>query len=291
MRHTIENEFLKVEGDTAVGELRGIVSKKTGKDYLWTGDPKYWEFCSPMLFPIVCSATDDTVVVDGVKYDMPKHGFVRMSEFALSEKTADSMTFELRDSAETMKMYPFKFIMRFRYKLRGNAVINEIEIENVDDKTIYFSTGGHPALMCPFNKGEAFEDYYLEFDQSETLDTVIFDGQYLDGTKRFLVDEKQIRMDYEKVLRDTLVLNNYRSEGLSLRSKKSDNYIRMNIEGFPWVGIWTDAGKKAPFICVEPWYGIPDVKGFCGEMKDKKGIVALEAGETFSCQFTIEVFE
>jgi len=290
MRYTIENEFLKAEADTAVGELRGIMSKKTGKDYLWKGDPKHWAYCAPMLFPIVCAATDDIVKVDGVEYNMPKHGFVRSSEFTLVEHTADTMVFELRDSAETLKMYPFKFILRFRYKLRGNAVVSELEVENIDNQTIYFSAGGHPALMCPFNQDEAFSDYYLEFDENETLDTAGFDGMYLNGSRKFLVGEKRIPMDYA-ALTETLILNNYRSEGISLRSKKSDNYVRMNIKGFPWVGIWTITDPGAPYICVEPWYGIPDVSGFRGEMKDKKGIVALEAGKTFSCCYTIEVFE
>ena len=291
MRHTIENEFLKIEADTKVGELRGIASKKTGKDYLWKGDPTYWAYCAPMLFPIVCAAMDDTIRVDGVAYDMPKHGFVRQSEFNLVEHTSDSMVFELRESAETLKIYPFKFILRFRYKLRGNAVISEIEVENTDDKTIYFSTGGHPALTCPFNPGEAYTDYFLEFDQNETLDTVLFKESYLNGSKPYLVDERRIPLSHDALRGTTLVFNNYRSEGITLRSSKSNNYVRMNIQGFPWVGIWTQTDPDAPYICVEPWYGIPDVYGFKGELKDKKNILSLDAGKTFSCAYTIEVFE
>jgi len=291
MRHTIENEFLTAVADTKVGELRGVKSKKTGKDYLWVGDPKYWQYCAPMLFPIVCAAMDDEIRVDGEVYSITKHGFIRANEFTLTEKTADSMTFELRENAETLQMYPFKFILRFRYKLRGNKVVSELEVENVNDKTMYFSAGGHPALMCPFNEGEAFDDYYLEFDEKETLDTALFKEQYLYGAKPFLVNENRIPLSHDLLRGTTLVLNDYRSESVTLRSKKSDNYVKMNIAGFPWVGFWTQTDPDAPYICVEPWYGIPDVYGYKGELKDKKAIVSLDAGKTFSFAYTMEIFE
>jgi len=291
MRYTMENEFLTVEADTLVGELRGIKSKKTGKDYLWTGDPKYWAYCAPVLFPIVCAAMDDEIKVDGVVHTITKHGFVRANEFALVEHTKDTMVFELRETPETLKMYPFNFVLRFVYKLRGNKVITTVEVENVNDRVMYFSAGGHPALNCPFNPEEAFTDYYLEFDEKETLDTALFDGPYLDGTKRCLVNESVIPMNHDTFRGTTLIFNNYRSAGVNLRSRKSDNYIRMNIEGFPWVGFWTMTDPDAPYICVEPWHGIPDVTGYKGELKDKKGIVTLEAGKTFTCTYTIEVYE
>ena len=291
MRYTMENEFLTVEADTMAGELRAVKSKKSGKDYLWTGDPKYWAYCAPPLFPIVCAAMDDEIRVDGQVYNISKHGFVRANEFALVEHTKDTMVFELRETPETLKMYPYNFILRFIYKLRGSKVYTTLEAENVNDRVMHFSIGGHPALNCPFNPGEAYGDYYLEFDEKETLDAALFDGPYLNGTKRYLVNENKIPMNHDALRGTTLIFANYRSAGITLRSSKSDNNVRMNIDGFPYVGIWTMTDPDAPYICVEPWYGIPDITGYKGELSDKKGVVTLEAGKSFACTYSIEVNE
>ena len=35
------------------------------------------------------------------------------------------------------------------------------------------------------------------------------------------------------------------------------------------VGIWSPVQKNAPSICLEPWLGRCDNKGFTGELKDK----------------------
>jgi len=291
MRYTIENEFLTAAADTVVGEIRGLRSKKTGKDYMWIGDPEYWERVAPVLFPVCCSATDNQIIVDDKTYPMPKHGFVRQSTFTVTSQTADSLTFELRESEETLKMYPYKFCLRFRYTLKGSSLVSEIEVENTNDEAMYFSVGGHPALMCPFNKNEAFGDYFLEFSERETLDTALLDGQYLNGSKPYIINETRLNLAYGVFEHDALIFNNYRSDKIFLRSRKSENYLSMTIGGYPWLGIWTVHRPDAPFVCVEPWHGIPDVTGFRGELKDKKSIVSLEAGKTFACGYTIEVHE
>ena len=52
MIQTIENEFLIVQINDTGAELVSLKSKKTGIEYLWQGDAKYWKGRSPVLFPI-----------------------------------------------------------------------------------------------------------------------------------------------------------------------------------------------------------------------------------------------
>jgi len=291
MRYTIENEFLTVTADTAAGELRGIKSKKSGKEYLWTGDEKFWFNSAPMLFPIIGAVTDDTLRIDGKEYQITKHGFVRQSTFTLVKHTADTMVFELRESEATLKMYPYKFCLRFRYILRGTAVESIIEVVNTDDKKIYFAAGGHPALMCPFNKDETFEDYYLEFSEPETLDKVVLEGPYRKGTAPFLNNERRVHMQYGLFEHDALIVNRFKSDSICLRSSKSDNYVSFSLTGFPWLGIWSKHLPDTPFVCIEPWDGVPDAYDFKGEFKDKHGIISLDVHKTYSIGYTIEVHE
>lgn len=77
------------------------------------------------------------------------------------EKTNERIVFELVYSEETLKVYPYKFLLKITYTLVENGVITGYTVENKDDKTIYFSIGAHPAFMCPMVAREIINDYYL----------------------------------------------------------------------------------------------------------------------------------
>ena len=47
------------------------------------------------------------------------------------------------------------------------------------------------------------------------------------------------------------------------------------------LGLWTPAGKRAGFICIEPWCGSDDYDDDSGIFKEKKGIQILE-GKKFA---------
>ncbi|MFP3326394.1 aldose 1-epimerase family protein, partial [Planococcus sp. SIMBA_160] len=67
--------------------------------------------------------------------------------------------------------------------------------------------------------------------------------------------------------------------------------VEIDLSGFPFVGIWSpyDQEKRtmAPFVCIEPWYGIADMEGTNGQYKEKFGIQTLEKNETFRAAYTI----
>ena len=55
--------------------------------------------------------------------------------------------------------------------------------------------------------------------------------------------------------------------------------------GFPYLGIWTM--PNAPYVCIEPWYGLPSTKGQDADLKTKEGILSLEPEKTFQCLYKI----
>ena len=66
--------------------------------------------------------------------------------------------------------------------------------------------------------------------------------------------------------------------------------LKVKSEGFPFYGIWSPS-DEAPFVCLEPWYGRIDDRGFDGDITQKKGIQKLECKETFHACYTIEMTE
>ena len=93
MLQILENDFLKISSSIAGGELYSIKSKKTNTEYLWNGNPEYWKYHAPILFPIVGKVIDVKYRVDGKTYELPQHGLARTSEFTLVSKTDNEVIF------------------------------------------------------------------------------------------------------------------------------------------------------------------------------------------------------
>lgn len=288
--HTLENSTIKIKASTCGGELHNLILKENEIEYLWNRDPKYWKYSSPILFPIVGKVTNSKIIVDGKSYEIPPHGIGRISDYEVTEKTEDSITFELKYSNETLKMYPFKFSLKIKYTLIENGVKVTYIVTNLDDKTMYFSIGGHPAFLCPIGEDEKFTDYYLEFNKKETADIMgITEDGFFDKTSRkpYLNNENIIDITDDLFVKDnTIVFDTLKSNVVSLKSKVSNKSVTMDFDGFPYMAFWSKA-TGSPFVCIEPWYGHGDFYDFNGEFKDKDGVRSLDVNDSFECSYTI----
>lgn len=118
----LENNDLKSMVRSKGAELLLLQEIKDGNDYLWNGDPSWWEFCSPILFPIVGKVKNGKYKVYGNVYELPQYGLGRISEFELANKTTDTVSFKLRYSDETLKVYTYKFELTVSYVLTSRSV-------------------------------------------------------------------------------------------------------------------------------------------------------------------------
>nr|WP_253295574.1 hypothetical protein [Roseburia sp. MSJ-14] len=53
MKYELKNEQLTVGFETKGAEMISLRGNKSGKEYLWNADAKFWGRHSPVLFPIV----------------------------------------------------------------------------------------------------------------------------------------------------------------------------------------------------------------------------------------------
>jgi galactose mutarotase-like enzyme len=69
--------------------------------------------------------------------------------------------------------------------------------------------------------------------------------------------------------------------------------LKVSLEDFPFVGIWSpyfsETKSMAPFVCIEPWYGIADLKNSTNVFKDKLGVNKIEVGEEFNASYKITI--
>ncbi|EJM2938639.1 aldose 1-epimerase family protein [Listeria monocytogenes] len=286
----LENEVLLVEMKTAGAELTRIFHKDTGLEYLWNADSKFWGRHSPVLFPTVGRLVEDTYLVDGKPYHLGQHGFARDRDFQVVEQTEKSVRFELDADEDSLAVYPYKFKLSIVYTIEKNTVAVSYEVENTDNKRIYFSIGAHPAFNLPLTDGTTFEDYYLDFGTEENLETLCLEGPYRSGEIKKVVDEaaRYLPLNYDLFKNDALIFEALKQKEMTIKSDKTPHFVKVSFPEFPFVGVWT-AKAGTPFLCIEPWYGIADGAGESVELRDKAGIEHLEPEAVFASEYEITV--
>ncbi len=292
MEYIIENNLLRLTFSSLGGELRSIINKKNGKEYLWQGNPEFWTGRSPNLFPIVGRVKEGKYRLGDKIYSIKSpHGFVRISELELREKTESSVVFGISDSAETLEVYPFKFDFNVKFTLESNKITVCYSVRNTGDRTMYFSVGAHPGFNIPINKEEKFEDYSIVFESDCEPNEVICENCYITGEKRpFALENKRIiPLRHDLFDNDAIILSDMKSRKLTVCSKKSENSITVDFADFKYLGIWHKPMTEAPYICIEPWNGLPSEVKSDEELTEKPAIITLEPNKDYFAKYSIEI--
>ena len=291
MLYSLENDKLCVQVRSYGAELRSIKERADETEYLWDGNPQWWKYSSPVLFPIVGKLQDGKYRVNGTEYELPGHGFGRISEYQLVERRQDYIEFALKWSEDTLASYPWKFQLNVAYALKDNTVEVIWKVQNLDDREMVYSIGAHTAFRCPLVQGEEFSDCYLTFNQQEDNINMPLNskGQFLKEQGEAHLQGEQLALNYGMFAGDALAYKGLKSDVVTICSHKSDKKVSMEAKDFPFWGFWTPAQGGAPFLCLEPWQGHADYEGYNGEFADREGSLKLEPGKTQSFHYTIRI--
>ena len=282
-------------GSTTGGEL--ISYKRNGQEYVWEGLPEYWPSHAPILFPTVGSTIDGSVKFDGPEYPLPKHGFARKHEFRLLEETENKLVYELFDSPASHEVYPYKFRLLITHTISDEGFSTEYTVENVDSKPIWFCIGGHAGFRCPMKDGEKFSDYKLIFDTVENEDVIYttnYGGGYIDASLPVtdkLKNTNEWDLNYDDYDVDVLLTKKLKSHSVKLVNRNTGKGIDFDFTGFKALGIWTPPKKHAPFVCIEPWNGLPAHLGETGNVEDTPYAIKLGVGEKYSVGYSMKVID
>lgn len=287
----LSNQYLTVNLHPKGAEIISIVGNQDHINYMWKRDACQWANSAPILFPIVGAIKNDTCRIDGKEYHMTQHGFARHNEFEIKNQSQTEVTFTLVSNDEIIKQYPFLFELNVTYKLVENTLTCFINVKNKDHQTIYFQVGGHPAFACPFMENESSNDYYVEFAEYETRNQKVIDVAkrgmshvqlpFFDHEKRFFVRQQLFN-------NDAIVIKDFKSENISIKSLNHQKSIVFHMQGFDHVGLWT-AKHVGGLLAIEPWIGHADYVDFDGEFKEKESCVALVTDKEFNVQFAVEI--
>ena len=287
---TIKNNYLTVEIQEKGAQLWSI-KDASGHEYLWQGDPAYWEDRAPNLFPYIARLTQGKYTLKGETYHMDIHGFAKDTIFETEQPSDSKVVFHIVNTEETYKQYPFSFQFEISYELVDKKLLVTYKAKNEDEKVMYFGVGGHPGFQVPMEDGLAFEDYYLEFDTVEEAKRVGFSEDcFVTGDNELfpLEDGKCLPLHHNMFDDDAIVLVDM-ARGVKLSSKKGNKAIHVTYPNMPYLGLWHWPKTDAPYICIEPWSSLPSRKDIVEDLETQPGLIPLNPKGVYSNQFAIEL--
>ena len=305
MEITLTNTFFQAIVSSQGAQLLSFKNLSTGVEHIWNGNPKVWKFRAPILFPIVGRLKEGFYQWQGRQYLLANHGFARDLEHTLVESSATRVLWRLTDCEYTRKLFPWPFVLETEYRLEGSTLVFCTTVINSGQEELNFSIGSHTGLVYPWS-GSTKDDFALRFEQDEVPDFVQVSS---DG---FPVGSWQAKENSQKKsfvpqtspyphiksgqikLQDGLfasghILTNVESRWVALVNTTTGQGIKVNTADYPYVVLWQSPSADHPFVCIEPWYGLPDLAQTNHRWEEKPALVHLQPGRSFTSNQSLSV--
>jgi galactose mutarotase-like enzyme len=289
MRYVLENDTLRVEIDSLGAELKSVKDKLTQQEYMWQGDPRFWNRTSPVLFPFVGSLKNSAFLYQGKSYATKQHGFARDMDHQLLSKTDTSIYFALASNEDTLQKYPFSFILNIGYELTDNEVKVIWKVTNTDTcNPMYFHIGAHPAFNCPIHGEENKAGYKLYFADVDEIHHHGHTNTGLSVEEDIILPLKNHRatMTPEFFDRCTYIIEGNQTNEVGIEDPEGNRIVSVLFD-MPLFALWSPEKSNAPFLCIEPWCGRCDDVNFEGSLEERAFTNHLSAGKEFSTAYTM----
>lgn len=283
--------MLKIQTKKSGAELTSI--QYDGKEMLFQGAQVldkngnvFWKRQAPILFPIVGQIKNSTTQIEGKTYEMSQHGFARDMDFEEISKTENEHHYVLKYNQETLKKYPYKFELHVIYEVNENTLTVTYQVKNIDNKTIYFGLGGHPAFNCDYSNDE-YEIIFSE--KEEKIEFLKLKDGLIDTEKaENILKDNKICLKEDTFDNDAVIMKNIKSNKVILKNHKiNQKILEFDFSGFPYLALWSKKG--APFVCIEPWQNTADRIDSTQIYKDKENIIELPQDKEYKCEFKIKI--
>lgn len=274
------NASAKIE--TKGAELKSLIIND--REIMWCSDPAFWGKSSPVLFPAVGNVRNNKTVIGGKEISLGKHGFARDNEFSVIRKTGNSVILSYRHNHKDGE-YPYDVTLSLQYNLFDDRIEVIYSVMNLNDDSISYCIGAHPAIAC-----NNLDDCTLTFEKREKASTPVMDLE----TRLFRSKDRierlngtsKLALNYDMFDNDVVYFDDIKSLSVKL-TEKTKTLAVISYEGFKTLGLWTPAGKRAGFVCIEPWCGSDDYDDESGVFEEKRGVQILRRKSTAKYKMTI----
>jgi galactose mutarotase-like enzyme len=281
----IANQYLTVDVSSLGAEMQALTTSD-GRSWLWNGDAAFWGGRSPVLFPMVGRAPNDTIAIDGQSYPMSQHGFARRAEFALAASTATMCRYELAASEATRAVYPFDFLLAVEHAVEGRTLTVAAEVANRDQRAMPFGIGFHPAFVWPL-PGAAGRDHVVTLDNQGEPEMVRVEEGLISPAKLVSPFKAgRLVLDHAMFEQDAMIFPEGAGKGLRYGAHGGPT-MQFRFDNLPNLALWQKPG--APFICIEPWHGTAAEKNGSNDLAKRPFSQVLAPGASVRVEFSVEV--
>ncbi|MFX3616653.1 MAG: aldose 1-epimerase family protein [Sporolactobacillus sp.] len=289
----LTNDWLQVTVAPLGAEIQSVTNRQEGFEYLWNGNPNFWPRHAPILFPSIGNSNEDVYYLNDRPFKMTQHGFARDYPFEQLNTSETHVSFCQKDCEKTYELFPFHYSLQIDYDLVDNQLRTNFRITNLDELPMPFSIGSHPAFNVPINYKGNFEDYYLrtypKVNQLMIFETTLRPKPFRSGRiVGFGHDYKGlIHLTHDLFHNGLLIFQNPGIDSIELFSPKTKHSITLNIKEFPYFTLWTTEDYPSPFLCIEPFAGLPDVFGKSVDWYQKEGNQTIDMKKQLKIAYSI----
>lgn len=241
--------------------------------------------------PGLSGLTGGSYYLGELLYHIDIHGFAPYLDFALKEQTPTRLVFELTSSKRTLAAYPRLFAFRVIYKLEDSGLSITYEVENRDERIMYFGLGAHPGFRVPLRAGKQFRDYRLRFEASCHPRRIGFtDDCFLDGTDQaFPLEGNQLLPLSHSLFDDDAIVLKKVGHWVTLETAGDTRSVSVEFPGMDYLGLWHMPRTDAPYVCIEPWCSMPSVKGKIAVFEKQSDLIVLHSEKIYRNTWSIKI--
>lgn len=281
---TLRNETLSIAISLRGAELMSVRTAD-GSEWLWHGDPEFWDYRAPILFPVVGRSPGGAISIGGRTYPMDSHGFARTCRFEVIHADAADARLRLVDTPATRASFPFAFRLEVVFRLEPYAIAVLATVTNTGDVSLPCSIGFHPAFVWPLPGGEGrphrvtvdgdLSPYVRRLDANGLVLPEPQPTPFRDG----VLEAKPGRFG------PALFLDRW--GGGATFGVPDGPQVALDTSGFDYFGLWAPDG--APFLGLEPCQGLACVAGAPCAIESRPGINLIPAGASYSARMRVAV--
>jgi len=287
---TIRSSTLQVEISPLAAEMQSI-KDNSGTEYLWQGDPQYWDRKAYNIFPYIARLTEESYFYRGKRYHMGLHGFLPETQMEVESLSENAVCYLLKSKEATLKEYPFPFELRISYTLQDSVIQVTYDVLNCGDARMFFGIGGHPGFCVPLEEGLSFDDYVLEFAEAcNPVRMGLSKDVFLTGkdTAYPLKDGRVLPLRHDLFDDDAIVLKDVCRQ-VALKSEKGTKSVTVAFPDMPFLGFWHRGKTEAPYVCIEPWSSLFSREGIVEDFETQPDLVGLDPAERYVNTWTITI--
>ena len=169
----------------------------------------------------------------------------------------------------------------------------DIEV-NLDDKDAYFQIGAHPGFLLPdYNPDNLINGYVRFYNKNDELIAPAITHN-LDNGNRVKRDSKILLLKETPLMpntfiHDAFILEEGQVSKVELWNRFCEPVLNVSCPQAEAFGIWAPHKEGCPFVCLEPWCGICDARGYTGDISQRTYSHRLAPDGQYRFTYTIDI--